>query len=183
MSQYTYDFNSVDTLVADAVGPPGERVFFLQAQAGDRVLSLVLEKEEVANLALGALQLLEDLADLDPKLATPHTPREPLRPRHPIEPAFRIRQLILGYDEEADRIWLIAKALVIEESGRVVDPDEEPVPSARMVVTREQIRRMSEHALAVVEQGRPLCPLCHRPIDRSGHFCPRIDGEAMPIIL
>jgi len=182
MSRYTYDFNPVETLVADAIGAPGERTFFIQACTGDRTLSLALEKEEVANLALGVLQLLEDLAETDPGLATPPTPGKALRPRHPIEPAFRVRQLILGYDEDEDRIWLVAKALVIEESGRIADPDKEPVPSARMVATREQMRRMSEHALDVVEQGRPLCPLCHRPVDRSGHFCPRTDGEAMPII-
>lgn len=176
MSRYTYDFNPVEMLVADAMGAPGERTFFIQACAGHRTLSLVLEKEEVANLALGVLQLLEDLAEMDPRLATPSSSGAPLRPRHPIEPAFRIRQLVLGYDEDEDRIWLVARALV------TADPEAKPVPSARMVATREQMRRMSEHALNVVEQGRPLCPLCHRPIDQGGHFCPRTDGEAMPII-
>ena len=79
-------------------------------------------------------------------------------------------------------VWLIAKALVIKESDSVADPDQEEVPSVRFVATRAQMRNMSEHALEVVAQGRPTCPLCGRPIDREGHFCPRTDGEAVPII-
>ena len=75
-----------------------------------------------------------------------------------------------------------AKALVVKESGAIVDPDEEEVPSVRFVATRDQMHRMSEHALEVVSAGRPQCPLCGRPIDREGHFCPRTDGEAVPVI-
>jgi uncharacterized repeat protein (TIGR03847 family) len=100
-----------------------------------------------------------------------------------VEPAFRIGQLMIGYDEEDDRIWLIAKALVVNEEGAIVDPDEESVPSVRFVATRSQMRALCEHALEVVAKGRPSCPLCGRPIDREGHFCPRTDGHAMPIVL
>ena len=77
---------------------------------------------------------------------------------------------------------MIVKALILSDSGSPVDPEVEDVPSARFVATREQMRIMSEHALEVVSQGRPTCPLCGRPIDQDGHFCPRTDGEAMPII-
>lgn len=183
MSEYAYDLNPVQHLIADAVGEPGQRTFFIQGRAGNELVSLVLEKQEVANLAISVIQLLEDLEEKFPDLP-PLAKRkvEALFPEQPIDPKFRVGQLILGYDEDDDMVWLIAKALVVKESGAIVDPDEEEVPSARFVATREQMQRMSEHALEVVSSGRPQCPLCGRPIDREGHFCPRTDGEAVPII-
>jgi hypothetical protein len=45
------------------------------------------------------------------------------------------------------------------------------------------MRSLSDYALQVVASGRPICPLCGRPIDHGGHFCPRTDGHAMPIVL
>jgi len=76
----------------------------------------------------------------------------------------------------------VAKALIVSESGDIVAPEEEDVPSVRYVATREQMRALSEHALDVVAQGRPTCPLCGAPIDPEGHFCPRSDGQAMHIL-
>src|SRR5436190_152916 len=40
----------VDLLTTGTVGPPGQRVFYLQARQGNRVLSLRLEKTQVAAL-------------------------------------------------------------------------------------------------------------------------------------
>ncbi|MEM7134725.1 MAG: DUF3090 domain-containing protein [Chloroflexota bacterium] len=179
---FDYDLNPVQHIIADAMGEPGKRTFFIQGSANSELISLVLDKEEVANLALSILQLLEELEKKyeDLPSAKPHPGN--LYPEHPVEPAFRVGQLVIGYDEEGDRIWLIAKALVVTESGVIRDPNDDDVPAARFVATREQMRAMSEHALEVVSRGRPICPLCNRSIDRSGHFCPRTDGHATPII-
>lgn len=180
---FTYDLNPVDTIIADAVGEPGQRTFFLQARMGRQLVSIALEKQEVNNLALSVLQLLHELEERFPDLPPAARSSRALRPESPIEPAFRVAQLILGYDESEDMIWVIAKALMVDESGALVDPDDDRVPAVRFVATRSQMRALSEHALEVVASGRPICPLCGRPIDRMGHFCPRTDGHAMPIVL
>lgn len=182
MTQFVHDLNPVQRIVADAVGEPGKRTFFLQASAGGQIVTLVLEKQEVNSLALSVLQLLEELESQYPELP-PATSRG-IKPRveEPVEPAFRVGELSIGYDESDDMIWLIAKALVVNEEGAVVDPEDESVPAVRFVVSRGLMRAMSEHALEVVSQGRPICPLCGRPIDRTGHFCPRSDGQAAPVI-
>lgn len=179
---FDYDLNPVRQIIADAIGEPGERTFFIQGSADAELVSLVLDKEEVANLALSILQLLEELDKKFDDLPSEPSDKRFLAPEHPIEPAFRIGQLIIGYDEENDMIWLIAKALIVTESGVIRDPEDSDVPAARFVATRNQMRAMSEHALDVVAQGRPICPLCNRSIDRSGHFCPRADGNAKPIV-
>lgn len=181
MTEYAYDLNPVQRIIADAVGEPGERTFFLQGSDGSEVVSVVLEKQEVANLAISVLQLLEELEEKYPDLPHSHGAEGRLAPEVPFEAAFRVGQLIVGYDEDDDMIWLIAKALIVSESGAVVDPDEEEVPSVRFVATREQMRALSDHALEVVAKGRPTCPLCGNAIDPEGHFCPRSDGQAMPI--
>lgn len=183
MMRFEYDLNPVRQIIADAIGEPGKRTFFIQGSADSTLVSLVLDKEEVANLALSIIQLLEELENKYDNIPATEQKTENLLPEHPIEPAFRVGQLVLGYDEKEDMIWLIAKAMLVTESGVIRDPDEEDVPAARFVATRDQMRAMSEHALNVVARGRPICPLCNRPIDRSGHFCPRADGHANPIII
>lgn len=179
---FEYDINPVNHIIADAMGEPGKRTFFIQGSNGSQLVSLVLDKEEVANLALSVLQLLEELDNKSDTPSEESSTKRFLSPEHPIEPAFRIGQLIIGYDEDEDMVWLIAKAMVVTDSGVIRDPEDDDIPAARFVATRSQMRAMSEHALDVVAQGRPICPLCNRPIDRSGHFCPRTDGNAKPII-
>ncbi len=183
MPTFTYDLNPIQSIIADAVGEPGKRTFFLQGRAGSQLVSLVLEKQEVSNLAISILQLLEELEEKYPNLKRTSSSKRTLKPEHPMEPYFRIGQLSIGYDEEEDRIWLIAQALVANEAGEIVDPNRDDVPAVRFVATRDQMRAMSEHALEVIGKGRPVCPLCGRSIDRGGHFCERTDGHAVPVII
>jgi len=154
----------------------------LQGRAGSQLVSLVLEKQEVSNLAMSVLQLLEELETTYPTLKRTSSSKRALKPEHPMDPYFRVGQLSLGYDEEKDKVWLIAKALVATEEGEIVDPSRDDVPAVRFVATRDQMRAMGEHALEVIGKGRPVCPLCGRAIDRGGHFCERTDGHAMPVI-
>ena len=182
MKSFQYDINPADHVIADAIGEPGNRTFFIQGRHQGELINLVLEKQEVANLSVSILQLLEELEEKYPDLEPTGRTGGYLFAEEPMEPTFRIGQLVVGYDEADDRVWIIAKALIFSDSGSVIDPDDQSVPTARIVATREQMRAMSEHALEVVSRGRPICPLCNRPINRTGHFCPRTDGHAVPII-
>lgn len=182
---FTYDFESVTHIVADAVGRPGQRTFFLQARQGRRVASLIVEKQQVAALAASVLQLLDELELQHPELEPAVSPKQLPRLEEPIDPAFRVGQLGLGYDEEQDLMVLVAQALPVEqpdeddEEGGLAMVDE--LPRARFFATRTQMRALSEKALKSVESGRPECPLCGRPIDAAGHFCPRTNGHAYPL--
>lgn len=183
MANFAHDLNPVQFIIADAIGEPGQRTFFLQARADDLLVSVVLDKQEVRQLAIAILQLLEELEKQYPQLPQTSSSHQPLHPEHPFDPIFRVGQLSIGYQEEDDMIWIVAKELVINEAGEVVDPDSAEIPAVRFVATRDQMRAMSEHALEILAKGRPICPLCGRPIDRTGHFCARTDGHAMPIAL
>ena len=100
MDEFSYDLNPVQHIIADAFGEPGRRTFFLQGRSGGEVLSVVLEKQEVANLAISVLQLLEDLEEKYPDLQSASTSKQILYPEEPIEPKFRVGQLIIGYNDD-----------------------------------------------------------------------------------
>src|SRR5256884_9854087 len=51
MTHQVYAFEPPERFVAGTVGPPGERVFYLQARGGGRLVSVALEKVQVALLA------------------------------------------------------------------------------------------------------------------------------------
>ena len=57
MDEFSHDLNPVQHIIADAFGEPGQRTFFLQGRCGRELLSVVLEKQEVANLAISILQI------------------------------------------------------------------------------------------------------------------------------
>ena len=46
-----FSFDSPDRFICGAVGQPGQRTFYLQAAKGNRVVSVALEKAQVAVLA------------------------------------------------------------------------------------------------------------------------------------
>ena len=50
MSRRIYDYGVPDRFVAGTVGEPGNRTFFLQARSGARLVSVALEKQQVAAL-------------------------------------------------------------------------------------------------------------------------------------
>lgn len=173
MPRAIFDLNPVSAITADAIGVPGKRVFYLQARQGKRVVTLLIEKEQVRALAVGIEQLLEQI---ERRSSRPLPAQDPplqadLLLQEPLEPAFRVGQMGLGYDEERGLVVLIAQEALAEGE----DPDDAAV--ARFWATREQMRALSRHALEVVERGRPVCPLCNQPIDPEGHFCPPRNGH------
>src|SRR4029079_1244916 len=102
MPTFVYDLNPVQNIIADAMGEPGKRTFFLQGRSGSQLVSLVLEKQEVGNLAISILQLLEELEHTYPKLKRTSPSKRTPKSEHPMDPYFRVGQLSIGYNEEDD---------------------------------------------------------------------------------
>jgi uncharacterized repeat protein (TIGR03847 family) len=88
----------------------------------------------------------------------------------PLEPAFRVGRLNLGYDKDSERLFIIAYELM--EEG-----DDTPPSVARFWATPAQMRAFSIHGQEVVAAGRPICAMCGEPMDPQGHFCPRRNGH------
>lgn len=169
MSEFTYDLDAVQRITVGAVGPKGQRVFYMQARRGSRLITLLAEKEQVRALAEAIGRLLDSLAEKNPRLATSDDLLvTDMSLEEPLEPEFRVGQMGLGYDTERDLIVLLIQGISDEENEQ---------PTARFSATRPQMRALSSHAAQVVAAGRAICGNCGRPIDPSGHFCPQRNGH------
>jgi uncharacterized repeat protein (TIGR03847 family) len=164
------ELNPVTHLTVGTIGPPGQRVFYLQGSRGADVISLIIEKQQAAMLASSLETLLEDLAEKYPA----EEDREPvwtdMRLREPVEPLFRVGNMGLGYNEEVDRIVLVAYELVEED---------EEANAVSLWATRAQAQALIKHSSDVVDAGRPICGNCGQPIDQDGHFCPNRNGHSV----
>lgn len=158
------DLGDVDRFAVGTVGPVGRRVFLLQCRSEQTLLTLKIEKQQVAVLAEYLGRLLRDLA------RPGHLPEE-LDIEEPAEPHWAVGTLGVSYDEALDRIVLVAEEMAEEDEDGDV---------ARFTVTREQAAAFAVRATSLVESGRPPCPLCGGPIDPSGHQCPRTNGHRPP---
>jgi uncharacterized repeat protein (TIGR03847 family) len=160
----SFDLESPDHFTAGTLGPPGERIFYLQARQGPTLLTLRAEKEQVRGLGTYLERLLV-------KLPTPEGERPELELLEPIAAAWVVGTIGVGHDEAHDRIIVVATELVEEEGA-------EPA-TARVHITRMQAAAFVERAAALVSAGRPVCPMCGQPKDPGGHVCPRSNGHVV----
>jgi len=156
----SFEFGQVQRVTAGAVGPPGQRVFFLQISHGGGVVTLKVEKDQLRVLADRLLALIPQSRTVE--VTAPATLEEPLRA------AWAVGTMALAYDERAERFEISLVELV--EEG------QEPAVG-QFSATLPQMRTLVHQALAVVAAGRPPCPVCGGPIDHDGGICPRANGH------
>jgi uncharacterized repeat protein (TIGR03847 family) len=167
------DFNPVTHITADAIGAPGQRVFYIQAYQREKSLTIIVEKVQIQSLAVGVEQFLEELAQRFPDLpkASADYDDDKMRIHPPVDPIFRTGELGLGYDSDNDLVVLIARELIPEEESER-EPD-----TVRFWCTRSQLRAMCRWGMEVAARGRPICPQCGQPMEPEGHFCPKRNGH------
>lgn len=120
-----YFFDPPDRFVAGTVGQPGQRTFFLQARKATQVVSVVLEKVQVQVLAERLDQLLDELEErgVTPPSDDVAADTEPLD--EPLIEAFRATTLTLGWDVDAERVLVEARAEPIEVEVELESDDDE----------------------------------------------------------
>lgn len=155
----SFEFEELEFLTVGTLGPKGERAFYLQCRAFGELVTLKLEKQQVAALAEYLDRILDELPE-----AEISDPPSDLDLREPVVEAWTIGALGVAYTQEDDRLVVIAEELV---------DDEEDPASARLGVSREQVSGLIRRARDVVAAGRPPCPYCSRPLEpRNGDWCP-----------
>lgn len=181
-----HGFDPPERFVTGTVGPPGSRTFFLQARSGVRLVSVALEKQQVAALAERIDELLDDvLASEQHSSVIPAVAplglddTEPLE--QPIEEEFRAGTMTLSWDPTDERVVIevfpFTEAAVVSPEQLdedIIEPDPEEVLVVRLPagVARAFVKRSEQ----VLEAGRPSCPFCGNPIDPDGHLCVRANG-------
>jgi uncharacterized repeat protein (TIGR03847 family) len=165
-----------ETFTADYVGEPGRRTFFLQARDARATHTYLVEKQQVSALADKLRELLM-LVDQSDTVGATVPARDPaLAIDEPVDAEWRVGTIGLAYEEESDRVMVFVQPLEQEEADDAPAEDEF---SVRFVLRRDQVRSFVLHAVAIVDEGRPLCQLCGLPMDPGGHACPASNGHRL----
>jgi uncharacterized repeat protein (TIGR03847 family) len=195
------ELDPVDRITTDAVGPPGERVFYIQARQGDTLVTVVVEKQQVQLLAASILEILSRIG----KETGQGPDEEQMALEEPVEPRWRAGRLSIGYLEERDLLLLEIEEFVPEEEEGEEEEEDAPGGEAaetaealagleglealeaelgrpdadrvRLWATREQMLSLSRHGALVCSRGRPTCRFCGNPLDPEGHVCPAMNGH------
>ena len=196
------NLGAVDLLGADAVGQPGQRRFRLFARSRRASMLIWIEKEQLSNLALELDRLLAQLtegrilrtiAEADTSATGAiNRPLPGMPPTFPKSPDYELQasgpggqavQMILSYDEGRDLIELLAVPVDI-----LLQVDQEPQAVIReddavsLLFTQEHAQELSSTITTLVSSGRPVCPLCHTPLDGGPHACVRQNGHREIVI-
>jgi uncharacterized repeat protein (TIGR03847 family) len=180
MSRRRFLFDTPERFLAGTVGDPGNRTFFLQAREGSRIVSVALEKVQVAALAQRLTELLDELDRRGVEGADADEPVDPTPGLldEPVSEAFRVGTLSMGWDTTDELVLVEAREIVEEEDDEAFDDEDEDGPDfLRVRLTPIAARTFVARALRVVGAGRPPCPLCGQPLDPQGHLCPRRNGH------
>ncbi len=165
-----FDLRNPDSFVAGTVGPPGQRIFFLQATEAGHVVSLKLEKGQVWALANLLSELLEGESYEGPAAAFGELVE-------PVTAAWTVGRLATGMDTEGKVIVVIADEIDDDDddpeadsgaAGEMSDPedDERSGGRARIHLDYATALGFAQQALLLVEEGRDFGM-------RNGHRPPR----------
>jgi uncharacterized repeat protein (TIGR03847 family) len=204
MPRRVFTFDPPDSFVCGTVGAPGQRTFFLQATKGAQTVSVALEKAQVAVLAERVATLLLALRQRGVEIGEEPLGKPPALAQ-PVVEEFRVGTLTLGWDGERGVVVIEAREMG-DEDDEDDDEDDDDEPGEQLSDAdqlRAAIARLAESetseansdldvvrvqlepnaalafasgALAVVQAGRPPCPMCGEPLEATGHFCTRRNG-------
>jgi uncharacterized repeat protein (TIGR03847 family) len=179
MSGQIHLFDPAERFVAGTVGVPGERTFFLQARKGSRLLSVSLEKAQVAALADRIQQILREVRNSEPLTLFERVERDDQPLESPIDEEFRVG--VIGIAYLSDRMMVEIDLQAIADSQSPEDEEllmelSESQDILRVLIPLGYAESFAKRAIAVVGAGRAPCPFCGGPIDPGGHLCPRSNG-------
>jgi uncharacterized repeat protein (TIGR03847 family) len=129
-------FDPPDRFVTGTVGVPGSRTFYLQARAGEKIVSVSLEKVQVAVLAERLAALLDELERRG--LARPERSDGDEAPLdEPLNELFRANALTLAWDGDAERVVIEAREAVIADDDEDEGEDDDDEGPDEVVIETE----------------------------------------------
>ena len=173
MENNEIDIKPITHITTDAIGEPGKRVFYIQAQSEQETLTILVEKIQIQTLAIGVEQFLTELHERFPDLDQAESDYEEneMHITPPVDPLFRAGELGLAYEQEDDFLILVARENLSEEVSL------EEAKMVRFWCSRTQLRKMCRWGMEVVGKGRKICPLCGEPMESDEHFCVKKNGH------
>ena len=107
--------DEVDAFTTAAIGEPGHRVFYLHVRHGDTRLSVKCEKQQAAAIAEYLRKVMSDLPAPNVKPLPANVDLG-----EPIDTAFVLGAIGLGYDRESDRLLVQLEEVVEPQRGELL---------------------------------------------------------------
>ena len=183
MPTIVHEFAWPDRVIVGTVGRVGDRTFYLQVSAGNRSVSVALEKGQSALLAEKIDEILDELMTTsgNPFSIPTATPvelvdNEPLA--QPVDEEFRTGAMSLGWDSSTAQIVIEVYPMLDQDDADddIAEnaADSAPAEPTEVLLVRMPVgtaRAFAKRTREIVGAGRPLCPFCANPMDSTGHEC------------
>lgn len=179
------DLGVAEIVGAEAIGEPGKRRFRLFARTRAHTALLWMEKEQLLNLSLVIDRMLAQISEgrilrTEARAGGLPAGQGDLPGDFPASPdyEFQVGQLRLSFEGQRETFALSAVPFEIEEDER-----GEPQLFLRsddaltFLFTLEQAQNLTGRITYLVSSGRPVCPLCHTPLDGGPHACVKQNGH------
>ena len=164
----SFDFESVERFIVGTVGQPGERAFFIQARHSKRLITVALDKLQVAALAERLALVIKELRADDLSLRIEPQAQDDGPLEGPIEPEFDVGAISMEWNAIDSMMSIEFSELAQEENGVEL--------SLKVRLSISMCDAFINRSKAVLNAGRLPCPFCALPIDPQGHLCPRANG-------
>lgn len=174
------DLNPCLKITIDAIGKPGQRTFFIQGETESETITLLFEKIQVQSLVVALLKFFENLHQKYPDLPPENGEyvEENMKISPPVDPLFRVGELNLTYESDIDKVCLVTKEILFtQDDPNFQNSSFQEGRTVNFWCTRDQISQLANWCVILLQQGRPICPLCNEPIGPEGHLCPKKNGH------
>ncbi|HEX7736425.1 MAG TPA: DUF3090 family protein [Ktedonobacteraceae bacterium] len=181
----TRDLGTAQVLGAEAIGQPGQRRFRLFARTRNYAAILWAEKQQLLDLSLVIDRLLAQASEggilrVEAQAGARRSVNKDLPDDFPMPPDydFQVGQLRLNFDTARATFILTAVPLVVIENERgELEPYLQSDDALSFQFTLEQARELTSRIEFLASSGRPVCPLCHTPLDGGPHACVKQNGH------
>jgi uncharacterized repeat protein (TIGR03847 family) len=160
-----YQFGSLIRIIPETFGDPGNRTFRLVLRNDDHEGIVWTEKEQLYELG----KYLQEACD-DESINLNSTETVPSQLGNDYNGMdFKCRQMSVSFQKDKGLFYIECR-----EEGETIDD----MSSTGFFISGSQAESLSKAAISICESGRPICGLCHNPIDPDGHFCPKSNGHS-----
>jgi uncharacterized repeat protein (TIGR03847 family) len=178
------DLGLIRLLGADAIGRPGQRRFRLYAQSTSGSVLIWMEKEQLNSLSIAIDHVLAEITEGQVLRTEAQVHEEDITAGMPAEfphmPDYEFQggQIRLSFDGSEMQFQLRVIPIEIiqehsEEPQVILNEDDE----TSMSFTPNQGQQLARSIMHVVSSGRPVCPLCHAPLEGGPHACVKQNGH------
>ena len=166
MESARHDFGEAVSVDAEAIGQPGQRRFRLLVRSIGQTASIWMEKQQLQGIGEWFEETVKKLdEEAGGHSAVPDVEPTPFGAIFDVE--LQVLQVALGYQEDGG-LFVIQ---VFDDQSSVAEP------AFHCRLSRGQCRVLGRKIAEVAAGGRAICPLCGRPIEPTGHVCPRSNGH------